>query len=76
MNALPHTERRTLSLVDIIDLKWLLACEGVYLHVERLQREPVYAGEMLAQAERSASGALRQAAERVRRHLGAPGSTR
>jgi len=69
MNALPEGERQVLSLVDVIDLKWLLAREGVHLHVERLQRDPDYAGELLALADGSSNEALRAAADRVRRHL-------
>lgn len=66
MNALPDPERRAASLVDIIDLKWLLAGEGVRLHVERLQRDPAYAAAVLAQADGSGNEALRAAAGRVR----------
>jgi hypothetical protein len=66
MNALTDVERRALALVDIIDLKWLLAGIGVHLHVERLQRDTAYATEVLAQAAASGNEALRAAAERVR----------
>ena len=69
MNALPDGERRTLRLVDIIDLKWLLAREGVHLHVERLQSDAAYAAAVLGPALQSANAALRSAAERVQRHL-------
>ena len=69
MNALPEPERRALDLVDIIDLKWLLAGEGIRLHVERLQGDPAYAAQVLAQADASGNAALRDAAGRVRRHL-------
>jgi hypothetical protein len=73
LNALPDSERRAVALVDIIDLKWLLAGEGVRLHVERLQGDPVYAAAVLAQADGSGNEALRAAAGRVRgllAHLG------
>ncbi len=73
MNALPDSERRALDLVDIIDLKWLLAGEGIRLHVERLQGDPAYAAEVLARADASGNAALRDAAGRVRRHLAAAG---
>lgn len=66
LNALPDPERRAVALVDIIDLKWLLAGEGVHLHVERLQCDPGYAAAVLAQADRSGNPALRAAAGRVR----------
>lgn len=73
MNALPDPERRALDLVDIIDLKWLLAGEGIRLHVERLQDDPAYAARVLAQADGSGNAALRDAADRVRRHLATAG---
>lgn len=73
MNALPDPERRAIALVDIIDLKWLLAGEGVRLHVERLQGDPAYASAVLAQADGSGNPALRAAAGRVRELLSQPG---
>lgn len=65
MNALPDAERNALRLVDIIDLKWLLAHEGIRLHVERLQSDPAYASELLARAAASSNEALRAAALRL-----------
>ena len=62
-------EKHELPLLEIIDLKWLLASEGVHLHVERLQADPTYAGEMLAVAALSANAALRAAAARIVRRL-------
>jgi len=56
---------RTPSLVDIIDLKWLMAHEGHQVHVERLQADPVYAASCLAIAAASSSAALRAAAARI-----------
>ncbi len=73
MNALPDPERRALDLVDIIDLKWLLAGEGIRLHVERLQQDPAYAAQVLAQADSSGNAALRDAATRVRHRLASAG---
>ena len=73
MNALPDSERRALDLVDIIDLKWLLAGEGIRLHVERLQGDPAYAAEVLARADASGNAALRDAATRVRHRLASAG---
>jgi hypothetical protein len=69
MNALSHRETQALSLVEIIDLKWLLAGEGLHLHVERLQRDPVYARRVLDAAAQSSNTALRDVAARVRRRL-------
>jgi len=69
MNALSHRETQALSLVEIIDLKWLLAGEGLHLHVERLQRDPAYARQILDAASQSTNTALRDVAARVRRRL-------
>lgn len=73
MNALLDPERRALALVDIVDLKWLLAGVGVRLHVERLQSDPGYAETVLAQAAESGHAALQAAAARVRARLCTPG---
>ena len=69
MNASSDGENRALRLVDIIDFKWLLAHEGIHLHVEKLQRDPDYARELLDSAIRSPNEALRAAAERLRSGL-------
>ena len=71
MNALSHRETDALALVEIIDLKWLLAGEGLHLHVERLQRDPAYARGVLDAAAASGNAALLAVAMRVRRLLGA-----
>jgi hypothetical protein len=60
---------RGIPLVDVIDLKWLLAGEGIHLHVEKLQNDPAYAAEVLAQAARSGNEALRGAGEKLARLL-------
>ena len=60
-----------LALVDIIELKWLLAGEGIYIHVEKLQQDAGYAQRALDQASASASPTLRAAALRLRTRLGA-----
>lgn len=65
MNAFSNDESGPLRLVDIIDLKWLLAREGVHLHVERLQTDPAYARELLQRAAGSPNEALRTAARRL-----------
>ncbi len=59
-------------LVQIIHLKWLLAGEGVYLHVERLMSDPDYADRALERAEASPSAALRAAAARLRERMTQP----
>lgn len=58
-----------MPLVEIVELKWLLAGEGVRLHVERLQADPEYARRILDLAEASKNEALRAAAARVRKGL-------
>ena len=69
MNAVTHSEPGPLSLLEIIDLKWLLAGEGLHLHVERLQRDPPYARHVLDTAAESKNAALRAVAQRVRELL-------
>lgn len=58
-----------LPLVEIIELKWLLAGEGIHIHVERLQTDSAYACRALDEAAASASPALRAAALRLRGRL-------
>lgn len=69
MNALSHRETEALGLVEIIDLKWLLAGEGLHLHVERLQKDASYARRVLDTAAESTNAALRDVAARVRKLL-------
>jgi hypothetical protein len=69
--ALP-AEPDPVALVEIIELKWLMAGEGLRVHVERLQAEPAYAQQTLALAEASSHGALRQLAGRLRTKLQLP----
>jgi hypothetical protein len=70
MNACFPPETQALALVDIVDLKWLLAGEGVHLHVERLQRDAAYARSILDAAAKSDNAALPLVARRVRKLLG------
>lgn len=65
MNAVAHAERQALQLVDIIDFKWMLASDGLYVHVERLQNDPAYLAECLALAAASPRAAVRAAAARL-----------
>jgi hypothetical protein len=58
-----------LPLVDIIELKWLLAGVGIHIHVERLMKDPAYAVAALAEADTSDSPAARAAASRLRERL-------
>lgn len=70
MTPLPtQPERPAPDLVDIIDFKWLMASEGVRVHVERLQADPLYARQCLARAAGSPHEALHQVAERLRGQL-------
>jgi hypothetical protein len=70
MNCVTAHEHRALELVDIIDFKWLMAHEGHHIHVERLQRDAVYAGACLTLAAASPSEALRMAGRRLACALG------
>lgn len=58
------------GLVEIIELKWLLAGQGIHIHVERLQSDPEYARHMLDRAAAVPNDVLRQVVARVRRSLG------
>ena len=70
MNATAHSEHQALELVDIIDFKWLMAKDGLHVHVERLQTDPAYALECLAKAATSPREAVQAAARRLRQRLG------
>ena len=69
MNAGSKLEDKALKLVDIVDLKWMLAGEGLHVHVERLQTDPTYATECLRIAERSRNPTLRHLAASLRLRL-------
>lgn len=69
MNTVSLTDTDTLPLVDIVHLKWMLAGEGLHVHVERLQSDPSYASECLNAAERSANATVRKAASTLRARL-------
>lgn len=62
-------ESLMLPLVKIIELKWLLAGEGIHIHVERLQKDSAYARRALDEAAASASPALRAVAVNLRNRL-------
>ena len=74
MNATSVSEQQALLLVDIIDLKWLLAGEGYRVHVERMLEDRAYARSCLALALASSSEAVRAVAARLLRHLPACGA--
>ena len=50
MNVCTLAEQSALTLVDIVELKWMLAGEGLHVHVEKLQSDPCYARECLLAA--------------------------
>ena len=62
-------DSHVLPLVKIIELKWLLAGEGIHIHVERLQKDAAYARRALDEAAASASPALRAVALNLRSRL-------
>ena len=70
MNFISPSEQKALQLVDIIDFKWLMVGDGHHVHVERLQKDPVYAAQCLATAAKSRNEAVRNAALRLERLLG------
>lgn len=70
MTLSANSQRPALELVDIIDFKWLAASDGLQVHVERLQRDPVYAEECLTRAANSSRAAVREAAARLRQAMG------
>lgn len=57
-------------LLEIIELKWLLAAHGLRLHVEQLQHDPEYARLTLDRACSAGQPSLCAAATRLRGHLG------
>lgn len=70
MNAVTAPEHRALSLVEIIDFKWLMAGDGHHVHVEHLQSDPEYARRCLTLASTSRIAALRDTARRLAARLG------
>lgn len=54
-----------LPLVQLIELKWLLAGEGIHVHVGRLQQDPGYLRLALDQAAASANPTVRAMAARL-----------
>lgn len=60
------------ALLDIIDLKWLLAGDGHRVHVERVLNDPEYARRCLLLALGSPNEAAQRAARRLAERLGLP----
>jgi hypothetical protein len=65
-----NTSSAASCLVEIIELKWLLAAHGLHIHVEQLQHDPEYARRTLDRAATTASPVLREVAARLRQQLG------
>ena len=70
MNAVTLPELRAVSLIEIIDFKWLMAGDGHRVHVEHLQADRNYACACLALASGSRVKALRDTAARLAVALG------
>lgn len=70
MNAATATQHRALSLVEIVDFKWLMAGDGHRVHVEHLQTDRDYACACLTLAAGSRIGTLRETARRLAHTLG------
>lgn len=70
MNPVEQSDANGQVLVEIIEMKWLLAGLGLHLHVEKLQHDADYARRTLAVAEAAPNAALRLAALRLREKLG------
>jgi hypothetical protein len=70
MNVTAHSEHKPLELVDIIDFKWLMAKDGLHVHVERLQSDRAYALDCLNKAAASPREAVQAVARRLRGKLG------
>ena len=72
MKPTTSLEPDSVALVEIIELKWLMAGEGFRVHVERLQADPAYANQTLTLAEGSPHSAVRRLAGRLRTKLQLP----
>lgn len=70
IQVVPTRTTESNCLVEIIELKWLLAGHGVHVHVEQLQHDREYARLTLDRAAATPNPALRTAAARLRGCLG------
>jgi hypothetical protein len=70
MNATNPSEARELSLVEIIDFKWLMGMLGHGVHVERLQNDREYARQCLMCGAQAEAPALRNSARRLAQAMG------
>jgi hypothetical protein len=69
MNIVTDADTESAALTEVIEMKWLLAGEGLRLHVERLFADAEYALQVLDLASRSPTLALRETACRLRLRL-------
>ncbi len=69
-STLAHPTADSGCLLEIIELKWLLAGHGLRIHVEQLLHDPEYARHTLDCADTTANPVLCEVAARLRRHLG------
>ena len=70
MNTMSLPTTPVLDLLEIIDLKWLMAHDGHRVHVEQLQTDPAYARRCLAFALASSDKSLQTVARRMCARLG------
>ena len=70
MNTMSLPATPVLDLLEIIDLKWLMAHDGHRVHVEHLQSDPAYARRCLTLALASSDKALQTVARRMCARLG------
>lgn len=70
MHATNPSEIRELSLIEIIDFKWLMGGLGHGVHVERLQKDRDYARQCLLCGAKADAPALRSSARRIARAMG------
>jgi len=61
MKTMPtETPRRDDSFLNLVDFKWLMAGQGWWVNLTRLQRDKEYMRECLARAMQSRSDLLQQ----------------
>ncbi len=68
--TMPLPEMPTLDLLEIIDLKWLMAHQGHRVHVEKLQSDMAYARQCISLATASTDKSLQAVARRIAARLG------
>jgi hypothetical protein len=69
-SALAHPPADSSVLLEIVELKWLLAEHGLRIHVEQLLQDREYARRTLDCAATTVNPVLCEVAARLRGHLG------